>query len=42
VWYVDHGTFLLDMKIVVRTFFKVFARSGINAANSATMEEFRG
>jgi sugar transferase EpsL len=42
VWYVDHGTFWLDMRIVVRTFFKVFARSGINAANSATMEEFRG
>jgi lipopolysaccharide/colanic/teichoic acid biosynthesis glycosyltransferase len=42
VWYVDHRTFWLDMKIVVRTFFKVFARTGINAANAATMEEFRG
>jgi lipopolysaccharide/colanic/teichoic acid biosynthesis glycosyltransferase len=42
VWYVDHRSFWLDMKIVVLTFFKVFARSGINSANAATMEEFRG
>jgi len=42
VWYVDHRTFWLDMKIVVRTFFKVFARSGINSEKAATMEEFRG
>ena len=42
VWYVDHRTFWLDMKIVVLTFFKVFSRSGINATNAATMEEFRG
>jgi lipopolysaccharide/colanic/teichoic acid biosynthesis glycosyltransferase len=42
VWYVDHRTFWLDMKIVVMTFFRVFARSGINATNAATMEEFRG
>ena len=42
VWYVDHRTFGLDMKIVVLTFFKVFARSGINSDKAATMEEFRG
>jgi len=42
VWYVDHRTFWLDMKIVVMTFFKVFARSGINAGEGKTMEEFRG
>jgi len=42
VWYVDHRTFWLDLKIVVRTFFKVFARSGINSGTSATMEEFQG
>ena len=42
VWYVDNRTFGLDMKIVVKTFFKVFARSGINSDKSATMEEFRG
>jgi lipopolysaccharide/colanic/teichoic acid biosynthesis glycosyltransferase len=42
VWYVDHRTFWLDLKIVVLTFFKVFARTGINAPAAATMEEFRG
>ena len=42
VWYVDNRTFWLDMRIVVKTFFKVFARSGINSDKAATMEEFRG
>ncbi len=42
VWYVDHRSFWLDMRIVAMTFFKVFARSGINADKAATMEEFRG
>jgi sugar transferase EpsL len=42
VWYVDHHSFWLDMRIVVMTFFKVFARSGINSDKAATMEEFRG
>ena len=42
VWYVDHRSFWLDMKIVVKTFFKVFARSGINSGEGKTMEEFWG
>ena len=42
VWYVDHRTFWLDVKIVVKTFFKVFARTGINSGEGKTMEEFRG
>ena len=42
VWYVDHRTLWLDLKIVVLTFFKVFARSGINSDKAATMEEFWG
>ncbi len=42
VWYVDHRTFWLDMKIVVLTFFRVFARTGINSDKAATMEEFKG
>ena len=42
VWYVDHRTFWLDMKIVVMTFFKVFARSGIDAQGGGAVEEFRG
>ena len=42
VWYVDHRSFWLDLKIVVLTFFRVFARTGINAGEGKTMEEFRG
>ena len=42
VWYVDHRTFWLDMKIVVMTFFRVFARTGIDARSGGAVEEFRG
>jgi len=42
VWYIDHRSFWLDMRIVVMTFFKVFARSGINSGEGKTMDEFRG
>jgi lipopolysaccharide/colanic/teichoic acid biosynthesis glycosyltransferase len=42
VWYVDHRSFWLDMRIVVMTFFRVFARTGIEAAKGGTVVEFRG
>jgi lipopolysaccharide/colanic/teichoic acid biosynthesis glycosyltransferase len=43
VWYVDHRSFWLDMKIVVLTFFKVLARSGAERdKNVPPLEEFRG
>ena len=42
VWYVDHWTPLLDLKILFLTVKKVFVREGISAKNSATMEEFKG
>jgi lipopolysaccharide/colanic/teichoic acid biosynthesis glycosyltransferase len=42
VWYVDHRTFGLDMRIVVKTFFRVFARTGIDAAKGGAVEEFWG
>ena len=43
VWYVDHRTFWLDMKIVVMTFFKVLARSGAERAVGAEpLGEFKG
>jgi sugar transferase EpsL len=43
VWYVDHSTFLLDMKIVVMTFFKVLSRAGAERdKNVPPLEEFRG
>ena len=42
VWYVDHLSFALDVKIVLRTIKKVFRAEGINSATAATMEKFTG
>lgn len=42
VWYVDHCSFLLDLKIVFMTIKKVFVREGISSDTSATMEPFTG
>ena len=42
VWYVDHWTPWLDLKILFLTVKKVFIREGISAENQATTEEFKG
>jgi len=42
VWYVEHQSFLLDMKILWMTFLKVFDRSGISSNTSVTIEKFKG
>lgn len=42
VWYVDNISFLLDMKIVVKTLKKIAIKEGINPANSATTRPFNG
>ena len=42
VWYVDNLTFLLDVKIILKTFQKVFKREGISSSTSVTMEAFKG
>ena len=42
VWYVDHRSFWLDLKILLMTVWLVVARRGINADGNATMEEFLG
>ena len=42
VWYVDHQSFWLDMKILVMTFIQVIKRKGINAKGHATMPEYSG
>lgn len=42
VWYVDHWSLLLDLKILFLTVKKVFIREGISADNQATTEEFHG
>lgn len=41
VWYVDHRSFGLDVKILFRSVARVFARSGVNAGKDETMEELR-
>ena len=42
VWYVDHLSFVLDMKILFLTVKKVFVREGISSKTSVTMEMFNG
>lgn len=42
VWYVDHCSFLVDVKILFKTILKVVKKEGINAANAATTEPFNG
>lgn len=42
VYYVDHLTFWLDVKIFFMTIFKVFKREGISEEGQATSEAFNG
>ncbi len=41
-WYVDHRSFLLDLRILAMTVTRVIRRDGINASDAATMPEFMG
>jgi lipopolysaccharide/colanic/teichoic acid biosynthesis glycosyltransferase len=41
-WYVDHRSFLLDLKILFLTVKKIVVREGISASNEATMPRFGG
>jgi lipopolysaccharide/colanic/teichoic acid biosynthesis glycosyltransferase len=42
VWYVEHRSMMLDLKILLMTATAIFKRDGISYENSATMPEFRG
>jgi len=42
VWYVDHHSLWLDIKIIFMTIKKVLVRDGINAEGEATTTKFRG
>lgn len=42
VWYVDHWSLWLDLKILLLTPWKVLAREGINEPGNATAREFMG
>lgn len=42
VWYVDHQSFWLDLKILFLTLMRVFQKKDINQPGHATMPEFKG
>lgn len=42
VWYVDHLSFWVDVRIILLTIRKVFKSEGINSTTAATMEKFTG
>ena len=42
VWYVDHVSLWLDLKIIVLTVWKILKREGISQPGHVTMEEFYG
>lgn len=42
VWYVENHTFLLDVKILFLTFWKVATSEGVNQSTNVTMESFKG
>lgn len=42
VYYVDHISFGLDVKIIFKTIVTVIKREGISSETSVTMEEFKG
>ena len=41
-WYVEHQSFLLDMKILLKTVKKVIIKEGINQSEEVTMTRFTG
>jgi lipopolysaccharide/colanic/teichoic acid biosynthesis glycosyltransferase len=42
VWYVDHRSIWLDLRIIVMTVMRVVRRDGVAAENSATIDKFTG
>lgn len=41
IWYVDHQSFWLDLKILLQTVLQVIAGRGVNHSREITMPEFR-
>jgi sugar transferase EpsL len=42
LWYVDHHSFAVDMKIIALTARKVVLKEGVNQKDGVTMEKFTG
>lgn len=42
IWYVNHISFMIDLKIILLTIKKVFKMEGINSKKSTPMDTFKG
>jgi lipopolysaccharide/colanic/teichoic acid biosynthesis glycosyltransferase len=42
IWYVENVSFIIDLKIVLKTFTTVFSHKGVHSETSVSMEEFMG
>jgi len=42
LWYVEHGTFWLDLRIIAMTAWRILRPQGISQAGQATMSKFTG
>ena len=42
IWYVDHWSFWLDIRIIFLTVWKVVSRDGVNQEGQSTVEYFKG
>jgi undecaprenyl phosphate N,N'-diacetylbacillosamine 1-phosphate transferase len=42
IWYVEHQSFVLDIKIVIKTLFNILRSKDVNASDTSTMEPFNG
>jgi sugar transferase EpsL len=42
IWYVDHWSFWLDIRIIFLTAWKVLSREGVNQEGQSTVEYFKG
>ncbi|UOK59873.1 sugar transferase [Bacillus sp. OVS6] len=42
IWYVNHQSFVLDLKILYLTIFKILKSEGINQPGNVTIEKFKG
>mgnify|MGYP000529429319 CR=1 FL=1 len=42
IYYVDNQSFIIDIKILIMTIYKVLRKKGISADGYATVEEFKG
>lgn len=42
IWYIENVSFLLDLKIILITIWKIIKREGINSSDYITMKKFTG